>query len=103
MDSDSISRICKIRRMGEQNVYDLLVRFSTPVEDGEDKFTCAVQLTCKFFQKTITAEGIDGVQAFFCLIEPTKAFLDSISEDGYVLYWLEEGDLGAVNFWTYEL
>lgn len=83
------TRILKLRRSGSH--LDIPVRLFAPVRQGTD-WSCKFEIGCPEGTLTMTAKGIDAVQALHLALQMIGAFL--YSSDHHAsgnLMWQEEG------------
>jgi hypothetical protein len=92
-------RECSILKEHETNVKSLKIYFGVPVEVGDNQFLTTVLLESEFFDKTISSYGVDGAQSFFGIQSMVLGFLKSKKREGYIIYWLKDGDIEFDDFW----
>lgn len=101
MSDFMIKRVCQISFNGS-DFSDLSISFGAPkVEPKYGMFECRVGLECSYFSVTLDSKGQDEAQAFFMLPYIVKGYLNSKIEEGYSVYWLQEGDWDKADFWRY--
>jgi hypothetical protein len=93
-------RECTIEHEGETG--PLKLSFMRPKRKGELEVEGYLRFECKHFDETLTLTAGDDIQVLVSLLSIGKAWLESIREDDFTVWWIEKGDFDFFDFWSYK-
>lgn len=93
-----LTRDCWIED-GGGDVGRLKIEFLRPYVDGDGTVVAILRLSCKHFDETKKAYGIDEIQAFALIFQLALVILKNMERDGYAVWHLQRGDLDHFDFW----
>jgi hypothetical protein len=80
-------------------VSPLKVQFLRPHLQEDGTAVASVRLSCKYFERSKKAYGVDELQAFVVILRMALMMLKEEDGDGYAVWHLRRGDLNFFDFW----